>query len=101
MNRAELLMHPVRMKICLPQMRHKDNGLTPLEMRNLMPAAPQATLNRHIQVLFEADIIRVVKEKKVRAVIEKYYAINEEKAHIKTEEWDQVSKEEKLDYYSY
>src|SRR5699024_6871892 len=79
----------------------KDNGLTPLEMLKLIHDVPQATLYRHIQVLFDADIIRVLKEKKVRSVTEKYYTLNEENAHVDLEEWDKVSDREKLDYYSY
>ena len=31
-NKVEILMHPVRMKICQVLMRNKENGLTPLEM---------------------------------------------------------------------
>lgn len=101
MNKAEMLMHPVRIKICMALMRHNNNGLTPLEMVKLIHDVPQATLYRHIQVLFDADIIRVINEKKVRSVTEKYYVLNEENAHVNAEEWDQVPNQEKLDYYSY
>lgn len=31
-NKVEILMHPVRMKICQVLMRNKEDGLTPLEM---------------------------------------------------------------------
>src|SRR5699024_5929681 len=78
-----------------------NRGLTPLEMLKLINDGPQATLYRHIQVLFDADIIQVTKEKKVRSVTEKYYVLNEENARVNKEEWNQVSNQEKLDYYSH
>ncbi|MBU7595232.1 helix-turn-helix domain-containing protein [Metabacillus halosaccharovorans] len=100
-NKVEILMHPVRMKICQTLMRHKENGLTPLEMVKLIKDIPQATLYRHIQIMADADIIRIIKEKKVKSVLEKYYVLNEAEAKLDIEEWKRISNEEKLDYISY
>ena len=61
-------------------MRNKENGLTPLEMVKIIKDVPQATLYRHIQILLDSGIIRVIKEKKVKSVSEKYYTLNEEEA---------------------
>ncbi|EGL15107.1 hypothetical protein HMPREF9413_2295 [Paenibacillus sp. HGF7] len=63
-NKAEILMHPVRMKISQVLMRNKDTGLTSLEMVKIIKDVPQATLYRHIQVMSDAGILRVLKEKK-------------------------------------
>lgn len=101
MNKVEALMHPVRIKICQALMRNKEEGLTPLEMVKIIQDVPQATLYRHIQTMAEAKIIRVVKEKKVKSVSEKYYALNEDGAKINAEEWKKASHEEKLDYVSF
>ncbi len=100
-NKVEILMHPVRMKICQTLMRHKENGLTPLEMVKLIKDVPQATLYRHIQIMADANIIRIIKEKKVKSVSEKYYTLNETEAKLDVEEWKRISNEEKLDYLSY
>lgn len=62
-NKAEILMHPVRIKISQALMRNRENGLTPLEMLKIIKDVPQATLYRHIQVLLDAGVIRIVKEK--------------------------------------
>ncbi|MED1918771.1 transcriptional regulator, partial [Bacillus thuringiensis] len=43
-NKVDVLMHPVRMKICQSLMRKKENGLTPLEMVKIFNDVPQATL---------------------------------------------------------
>lgn len=64
-NKMEILMHPVRMKICLALMGNKENGLTPLEMVKVIKDVPQATLYRHIQSMVEADVIQVLKEKRL------------------------------------
>lgn len=100
-NKVEVLMHPVRMKICQSLMRNKENGLTPLEMVEVIKDVPRATLYRHIQVMVDSGILRVIKEKKVKSVSEKYYALNEEEALLNRDEWKQATSKEKLDYVSY
>lgn len=100
-NKADALIHPVRIKISQALMRSGETGLTPLEMVRTIKDVPQATLYRHIQVLLDAGIIRIVKEKKVRSVVEKYYALNAEEAKLSAEDWKKTTNEEKLNYYSY
>ncbi|WP_028401518.1 transcriptional regulator [Ectobacillus panaciterrae] len=100
-NKVEILMHPVRMKICQALMRNKETGLTPLEMVKIIKDVPQATLYRHIQVMVDSGVIHIIKEKKVKSVSEKYYALNEEEARLDGGEWKKASYEEKLDYISY
>lgn len=100
-NKVEILMHPVRIKICQALLRNKEQGLTPLEMVKILKDVPQATLYRQIQILVDAGIISVIQEKKVKSVSEKYYAINENEMRINGDEWSQVSINEKLDYISY
>lgn len=100
-NKVEILMHPVRIKICQALLRNRDHGLTPLEMVKMLKDVPQATLYRQIQILVDASIISIIQEKKVKSVSEKYYAINENEIKIDGAEWSQVSTEEKLNYISY
>ncbi|MEH7403211.1 helix-turn-helix domain-containing protein [Gottfriedia acidiceleris] len=99
-NKTEIIMHPVRMKICQALMRNKEHGLTPLEMIKLIKDVPQATLYRHIQIMVDSDIIRVIKEKKVKSVSEKYYVLNVEEARLDEDEWKEATIEEKLNYIS-
>jgi len=100
-NKVDILMHPVRVKIAQVLMRNRKTGLTPLEMLKIIKDVPQATLYRHIQVLLDAGIIRVSKEKKVKSVIEKYYVLNESEARLSSDEWEKASVDEKINYYSY
>ena len=46
-NKAEVLMHPVRMKILQALMQKKEDGLSTLEMISIIKDVPQATLYRH------------------------------------------------------
>lgn len=94
-------MHPVRIKISQALMRNKENGLTPLEMVKIIQDVPQATLYRHIQMLLDAGVIKIIKEKKVRSVTEKYYALNENAARLKSNDWKTTKMEEKISYISY
>ncbi|MGO4276295.1 helix-turn-helix domain-containing protein, partial [Paenibacillus sp. TAF58] len=90
-NKAEIILHPVRMKISQALMRNKETGLTSLEMVKIIKDVPQATLYRHIQVLLDAGVIRITKEKKVRSISEKYYTLNEEEAQLRADEWKKSS----------
>jgi len=100
-HKADILLHPVRMKIVRSLMSQRTNGLTPLQMVKVIKDVPQATLYRHIKVLEEENIIQVIKEEKIRAVTEKYYVLNEENAQINPEEWNSYSPADKLNFYSY
>lgn len=100
-KKVDILIHPVRMKIIRTLMGNEEKGLTPLEMAKKMKDVPQATLYRHIQVLVEAKIISILKEKKVRSVSEKYYVLNLEEASLKNNEWQYISNEDKLQYFTY
>lgn len=100
-NKADILLHPVRMKIVRTLMGHHQEGLSPLKMAKMIQDVSQATLYRHIQKLADANIIRVVKEEKVRAVTEKHYVVNMEETNVNPEEWEDYSVDDKLNYYSY
>jgi len=100
-HKADILLHPVRMKIVRALMGHSKEGLTPLEMAKIIQDVSQATLYRHIQKLADANIIHVLKEEKVRAVTEKHYIVNMEETSLNLEEWETYSVDDKLTYYSY
>jgi len=100
-NKAEVLMHPVRMKILQALMHDKEEGLSTLEMISVIKDVPQATLYRHIQILVDENIIKIVKERKVRSVTEKFYAVNEGAAKLSEEDWTQLTIKQKLNYVSY
>ncbi|MFF5995617.1 helix-turn-helix domain-containing protein [Lysinibacillus sp. KU-BSD001] len=99
-SKAEVLMHPVRMKILQALMQNKEGGLSTLEMITVIKDVPQATLYRHIQILVDENIIHVIKERKVRSVTEKFYSLHEGAARLNDADWKGLSKEQKINYIS-
>lgn len=73
---TDIIMNPVRLRIIQYLMIHKQ-GTTAMIKQELSDIPP-ASLYRHIKILFEAGYIEVVKENKVRGVVEKVYQLAKE-----------------------
>ncbi len=91
-DKLKLILHPVRMQIV--QTLQGGRTLTPLQMAKHLVDIPQATLYRHINKLFEAGIIYVVEERKVRGSIEKVYGLDEKEIMSQHQELIQMNREE-------
>jgi DNA-binding transcriptional ArsR family regulator len=73
MESAALLVHPIRLRIV-----HTLTGgrsLTTAALGELLPDIPKATLYRHIALLSEGGILRVVAERRVRGAVERSYQL--------------------------
>ncbi len=101
MRKMEVLIHPIRMKIALALMDKKDEGMTTLEIAKKLKDVSQATLYRHIQHMQDSNVIFVIRQEKVRSVMENYYALNENAIKIEEEDWDNAKDEDKIDFISY
>src|SRR3712207_7514085 len=62
MATADLLLHPVRLRIV--QAFLGDRTLTTADLRSELPDVPVATLYRHVGVLAEAGVLEVVGERR-------------------------------------
>lgn len=71
-SRADLLLHPVRMRIVLAM---AGRQLTAADLAAALPDVPQATLYRHLNRLAEGGILTVVAENPVRGLVQKVYAL--------------------------
>lgn len=71
-RRAELVFHPVRMRILHSLLR--DGPSTAARLGDVLPDVPPATLYRHLKRLAEGGAIEVVEERPVRGVVERVYA---------------------------
>ncbi|MED3647571.1 transcriptional regulator [Halalkalibacterium halodurans] len=96
-KKADLLLHPVRMRIIQAIMSKKP--MSPLELLEVLQDVPQATLYRQIKVLEDADILRVVSTHKRRGALEKVYGIDQETLHIPDDELEHTTREEHVRYY--
>ncbi|GAA2609924.1 helix-turn-helix domain-containing protein [Streptomyces axinellae] len=80
MTTANLLLHPVRLRIL--QTLVGSGPLTTAQLRERLPDVAAATMYRHIATLAKADVLEVVGEKKVRGTVERSYQVREERALV-------------------
>ena len=80
MATADLLLHPVRLRIV--QAFLGDRTLTTADLHTELPDVPVATLYRHVGVLAEAGVLAVVGERKVRGAAEQSYRLVTEAASV-------------------
>lgn len=80
MATADLLLHPVRLRIV--QALSAAGPRTTGQLRDRLPDVPPATLYRHVSALADAGVLEVAGERQVRGVVERSYRLREEKAVI-------------------
>jgi hypothetical protein len=73
MASADLLLHPVRLRVV--QAFLGDRTLTTTDLRSELPDVPVATLYRHVALLAEAGVLATVGERKVRGASERSYRL--------------------------
>lgn len=71
MTSAELLLHPVRLRIVEAFLG--DRKLTTAELRAELPDVAPASLYRHLTRLISAGVLDVVSERKVRGTVERTF----------------------------
>jgi len=74
-SRAELILHPVRMRLIVALARRR---LTARQLGAILADVPQATLYHHLGLLTKGGVLRVVEEHPVRGTVEKVYALASE-----------------------
>lgn len=92
-----IILNPVRMRIIQSLIRNEV--MTVQLIAQELPEVPQATLYRHLKKLLEAEVIKVVKENKVRGMVEKEYALAQNPYNVLTKELDAGNKNEILNVY--
>lgn len=87
---AELVLHPVRLRILQAIARRE---LTTAQLKELLPDVTPATLYRHVATLIDAGILTVVAERRVRGAVERTLAAGPRSAHVGPGEAPEVSSE--------
>jgi hypothetical protein len=90
---TNVLTHPVRLRIVLSLVG--DRQLTTAEIAEELPDVPIASLYRHIGSLFDAGVLEVVSERKVRAMTERTYGLVVANAQIDRESSAEMTRDEK------
>ena len=80
MTTAELLLHPIRLRIV--QALLGERTLTTADLRAVLPDVPPATLYRQIAALVEGEVLEVAAERKVRGTFERTYRLRAENASV-------------------
>jgi hypothetical protein len=81
---ADLLLHPVRLRIV--QAFLGDRALTTSELRRELPDVPAGSLYRHVARLVNGGVLAVVSERRVRGALERTYVLRTAAARIGPDE---------------
>lgn len=87
MASADLLLHPVRLRVV--QAFLGDRALTTTQLRTELPDVPAGSLYRHVARLVDGGVLAVVSERRVRGALERTYVLRTAAARIG---WDEVAK---------
>src|SRR5690348_16268009 len=84
MKSADLLLHPVRLRIV--QSFLGDRALTTSALRGELQDVPAASLYRHVAQLVDAGDLAVVAERRVRGATERTYVLRTSAASVRVDE---------------
>ncbi len=77
---AELLLHPVRLRVV--QTFLGERQLTTADLRAQLTDVPPATLYRQVGTLVEAGVLEVTAQRKVRGTVERTFRLRAERASV-------------------
>jgi len=92
------IMNPIRLKI-ITEITSKGTATTK-EIQEVCQDIPQASLYRHIQILLKNGVLKVDSENKVRGMMERVYAINDNPSIELNKRLENVSKQELSELFS-
>jgi hypothetical protein len=89
MASADLLLHPVRLRIV--QAFLGDRALRTSELRSELPDVPPASLYRHVARLVDGGVLAVVAERRVRGALERTYVLRTSAALVSLDDLAKMS----------
>lgn len=97
-KKADLLLHPIRMRIVQQLLLGKP--LTIAQLVDALGDVPQATIYRHINLLLEANFIEIIDTKKVKGTEERVFSVKKENLQVPETEIEMTSQEDHIRYFS-
>lgn len=97
MNTADLLLHPVRLRIVQTL---SGRRMTSLELVEVLKDVPQASVYRYMRELKDGGLIRIVAERQVRGGVERTYEIAPDTVHLDAAAAGEVSAEDHRRYFA-
>ena len=98
MKRADLVLHPVRLRIILAFAGGRR--LTPQQVAGVLTDVPQATLYRQIERLYQGGALAIAAERRVRGAVERTYVLAEGGASLSPEDLAKSSRDDHLGYFT-
>ncbi|MGF9909826.1 helix-turn-helix domain-containing protein [Brevibacillus porteri] len=95
-NNADILLHPVRMRIVQALLEEK---MTVYQLINKLGNVPQATMYRQLSTLVDASLVKVSEERLVRGTPEKIYSVEEEHLRLSKQDIAAHSQDEHLRFF--
>jgi hypothetical protein len=92
MTSADLLLHPVRLRIV--QAFLGDRALTTTDLRSELADVPPASLYRHVARLVDSGVLSIVAQRRVRGALERTYVLRVAAASINLDEVARMTREE-------
>jgi hypothetical protein len=89
---ADLLLHPVRLRIVKTFLG--DRALTTTQLAAELDDVPSGSLYRHVALLAKARVLQVVAERRVRGAVERTYTLRLFAARISPEDAKRMSPDE-------
>jgi DNA-binding transcriptional ArsR family regulator len=96
MEKRDLLIHPVRLRI-LSHLAGKQ--MTTAMLAAALPEIPQATLYRQIKILVDGGMLTVVGESEVRGAVERTYTLTKGSDRLTAQDLANLSGEDHLRYF--
>lgn len=89
---ADLLLHPVRLRIV--QSLLGEGNLTTADLQRQLPEVAPATLYRQVATLVAGDVIEVTAERRIRGAVERTYRLRVHNASVRPDDLAALSAEE-------
>ncbi|NIK11502.1 helix-turn-helix domain-containing protein [Alkalibacillus almallahensis] len=99
-DKADLMLHPVRMRILQELFLKKDTPMTIGDILYALGDVSQATLYRHMNLLLEGDFIKVVDTRKVKGTQERLFGLNQDYLQINETDIENISQENHVLHFS-
>ncbi|MEM8858300.1 MAG: helix-turn-helix domain-containing protein [Chloroflexota bacterium] len=97
MNKAKLIIHPIRMRI-VSELGHRQ--MTTRQLAAALPDIAQATLYRQIKQLLDGGVLAIAKEEVISGQVERTYALISSQNRLTADEIAALSAEEHMQYFS-
>jgi len=97
MASADLLLHPVRLRIVKAFLG--ERALTTKQLTAELADVPAGSIYRHVARLTEAGVLQVVSERRVRATVERTYALRIYAAQIQPDEFAAMTLDDHTDAF--